>query len=244
MSKRRVTFLKIFLFTACYNIAVASQHSFYVGVQAGVSTFSGKQQAQATNDFPNTIVLIKDKNIKSKGLAGGLYAAYVLRICDFGIGAEGLWQYTNMEKNLEASFRDAANGDDLHFSLKTSLRSRAELLLKPGYFIKDYFTYAILGIAFQSTVLEYTAIGRQNGAANPVRTNSDKTSKTVRGNTFGLGVQKNIYEHVDMGLEFKATKLSARNYEFNVPGVSQIALSNSLKNISTYSCCLRFMYKF
>lgn len=244
MKKSQLFIIKFFIIASMCNFINASQHNLYIGIQSGINAFTGKQQSQATNDLPTTIKLINNKSIKANGIAGGLYAGYVVRYCDFGLGTEILWQYTNLEKTLNAHFRDIINADDLQFSLKTNLRSRSEIVLKPGYFINNYFTYAIFGLAFQKVDFRYSAIGKQAAAANPVQTNSAKKSKIVRGSTIGVGVQKNIYEHIDMGIEFKYTKLSGRNYNLAVPGSSQISLSSTLKNINTYSYCLRFMYKF
>lgn len=231
-------------FIAICNAAFAAQHSFYVGLQTGVSNFSAKQNSQASNDFPASKNLINNKKIKAIAISCGIFAQHIIRYCDFGLGTEALWQYTNMEKNLNAKFREPGNADDVEFSIKTKTRSRSEFLLKPGYFINDYFTYAIAGLAFQSIGCKYTSIGKQGGANNPVLNDSAKKSHIVRGSVLGIGVQKNLYEHVDIAAEFKITKFSSRNYKFAVPGISQISLSNTLKNTSTNSYCLRFMYKF
>ena len=61
----------------------------------------------------------------------------------------------------------------------------------------------------------------------------------------GAGLHKDLSENTAVGLEFKLTKYPSRKYKFMVENENiNINLSSTLKNINTYSYCLRFMYKF
>lgn len=168
---------------------------------------------------------------------------YLFRYLDFGLGTEIAFQYNNLEKVLSAQFTEPGNADNFFFKIRQRLRGNVEFTIKPGYFINDYFAYAILGLGYQNTFFDYNATGTTGGAL-PARNFKGKNRKIVRGSLLGLGLHKDLYEHVAVGFEFKAAKYSSRKYRFDIPGASEIALSSTLKNITTYSYCLRFMYKF
>ena len=222
----------------------AAEHNFYIGANVGISGFSAKTTDEINNEPPAFVFkkLYTDKSIRSRGTLGGAYIGYILRLQNFGIGTEVSWQYTNLEKTLDGRFDDAGNGDHLQFIIKNKLTSQMEFIIKPGYFICDYFTYAILGINLQNMRYEYNATGEIAGGGT-VENFSDRKTKYVRGYTFGVGVQKNIYENIALGLEFKFSKYPERNYKFNF-GDPKITISSKLKDIQTYSASLRFMYTF
>lgn len=226
------------------NILNAAQHNFYIGVNVGMTGFSAKTNNEVSNDQPALQRLHTDKSIRSKSVLGGFYIGYILRLQNFGMGTEVSWQYTNLEKTLDGKFFDLGANDNLYFVVKNKLTSQVEFVLKPGYFIYDYFTYAILGFNLQNMRCDYSAAGE---TAGEIKNFSDKKSRYVRGYTFGAGFQKNVYETIALGLEFKFSKFPERNYKFDLPhnpGDSEITLSSKVKDIQTYSCSLRFMYTF
>lgn len=244
--KPRVFFkhIRIFLLNIFFiNILNAAQHNFYIGANIGTSCFSGKTSNEVKNQRIER-TLYSNKSIVSRSILGGLYIGYILRLQNFGMGSELTWQYINQEKTLDGRFDDAVNGDHLIFKIKNQFTNMLEFTVKPGYFICDYFTYAILGINLQNIRCSYNADGETNGGISSF---SDKKSKYVEGYTFGAGVQKNIYENVAVGLELKFLKFHDRTYKFNLPsnpGDPVITLSSKLKDIQTYSASLRFMYTF
>lgn len=241
---RKMIFLLVMYFLI--NTLNAGQHHFYVGANVGAGGFSAK-----TSDVVESTSLVSktfnsNKYIKSNSTIGGLYLGYLLRLHNFGLGTEISWQYANLEKTLDGKFDDVANGDHLDFVIRNKLTGQVEFSIRPGYFISNYFTYVILGLNAQNMYYNYSAKGSRGG--NPVQSSGDKKSKYVKGYTFGAGVQKNIYENIVLGIELKVSKLFERNYQFQLPSdpalFHDISISSKLKNIQTYSCCLRFMYTF
>lgn len=227
------------------NVLNAAQHNFYIGTNVGISGFLAKNSSEVDSTAPTSQNLYTNKSIKVNGTVGGVYLGCILRIQHFGLGTELSWQYASLERTLDGKFDDPANGDDLNFTIKNKLTGQLELCIKPGCFIYDYFTYAILGLNIQNMYYSYSTSGRRAGG--DVQNFSGKTSKYVKGYTFGIGVQKNIYEHIGLAIEFKASKFPQRDYKFNLPSIplaTDINISSKLKDIQAYSCCLRFMYTF
>lgn len=238
------TLTRFFSILAICGIANASQHSFYAGISSGITSLQAKATNDVSNNAPAHILLQNNKRVKTTNVSAGIYALYIFRYLNFGLGSEISFNYNNLEKNFSAQFNEVGNADNLFFKIRQRLRGNAEFSIKPGYFINDYFAHMILGVSYQNTFFDYTASGETAGAT---RYFHGKNRKIIRGSTIGLGIHKDLCEHIAVGLEFKATKYSARKYRFDLPhnpGQSEISLSSNLKNITTHSYCLRVMYKF
>lgn len=240
--KESSTFVKISSFLILCGAAMASQHSFYTGASVGFASLTAKASNQVSNNNNARIFLHHNKKIQSNSCIGGVYAMYLFRYYNFGLATEVAFNYSNLEKTMNSKFDDAANGDVLDFVIKYRTKGSAELSLKPGYFISDYFTYAILGVGYQNMFFNYTATGQTGGVDNNIF--KGKSRKIVRGAIFGVGIHKDLYEHIAVGFEFKSARYSRRNHEFEVARTNEIKLASTVKKISTNSYCLRFMYKF
>lgn len=220
----------------------ASQHSFYVGANVGIKNITAK----TTNEISGTnhLYLDNNKKINSKSLIGGIYAMYLLKYNTFGLASEISFQYNNFEKNLNRHFFSTGNYN-LFFKIRHRMRGSVELNIKPGFFVNNYFTYAILGLSYQNMFYDYTVTGSDTLVDPGAVQWKDKKRKIVNGTILGAGVHKDLSESTAVGLEFKLTKFPSRKYNFMVTNNNiDINLSSTLKNINTYSYCLRFMYKF
>lgn len=234
--------VKISSFLILCSVAIASQHSFYTGVSVGFNSLTGKTSSQVNNIVNTRIFLHNNKKLQTNSSIGGIYAMYLFRYCNFGLATEAAFNYSNLEKTLNAKYDDTNNGDVLDFVIKQRTKGSAELSLKPGYFVNEYFTYAILGVGYQNMFFNYTATGATGGVDNNVF--KGKSRKIVRGAIFGLGIHKDLYEHIAVGFEFKTARYAHRKYNFDVARTNNITLDSTFKKISSNSYCLRVMYKF
>ena len=76
------------------------QHSFYLGATVGVNHISAiRSDSTNTENIYND--LTNKKEINAKNALGGIFAGYLFRYADFGIGPELSWQYTSADNAIE-----------------------------------------------------------------------------------------------------------------------------------------------
>ncbi len=227
-------------FVSVYGANVA--HSFYGGANLGINVLSGKRNDTVTrNTLPlSQKVLSENKSIYKKGTSGGIFAGYLLRCDNFGIGPEFFWNYTNIEETLEGvqtTFGPVTTG----FNIKHRITNQYGINVRVGYFVDTFFIYALCGLHWQQYNFHVKA--KQDNGLGVLRMYSYNTSnKITQGNSIGLGVQKQLTPNYDIGFEYKLTNLPRKNYEFNLGDPLSTKLNSSL-SYKLHAFSLRFICK-
>ncbi|MCX7342829.1 MAG: hypothetical protein NT128_01610 [Proteobacteria bacterium] len=172
-------------------------------------------------------------------MSGGIFAGYLLRCNNFGIGPELFWNYVSIEDILKG--KQYIPGPYItDFDIKHRITNQYGINIRGGYFFDTFFIYALCGLHWQQYNFQVKAI-HQDGINR--RDFSYNTSNQItQGNSIGLGLQKQLTQNYDIGFEYKLTNLSKKNYEFNLDDNGRTRLNSSV-SYKLHSFSLRFICK-
>lgn len=230
----------IFLLALCPNII--SQHNVYLGINAGIASIVAKRDDYTINNSPLHKDLADNKAINNKSGLVGIFIGYLFRFKNFGAATELFAEYENLESKIEEKYHDNLAGDENSVQVHYKLTGPFGMNFKIGYFLYDNFLYALFG--WQKQKLRYQANLTNAPVVNVVSQFAQTKNKHINGINLGVGFQRPINENYLIGLEFKVSKASARNFETDFKDNYETKLFSNLRSIKTYSCCLRFMYTF
>lgn len=201
----------------------------------------GKRNDSATNVTPTTVNLESNKSVNAKSVYGGLIAGYLFRFQNFGIGPEFFYNYGNIENTISGQHNEPGPVTTA-FDIKHRITYQTGINSRFGYFWENYFLYTLVGLHFQA--YNYFVKARQDRGAGHLLeyTNNTKNRKTT-GVSFGVGLQKQINENYDVGLEYKLINIPKRNYEYDLRDPDELKLTSDIK-YKIHSIGLRFIYKF
>ena len=213
-----------------------------MGASLGLGSMSGQRSDSVTNATPTTVSLANDKVVNSKGVFGGILGGYLFRFQDFGVGPEVFYNYGNIENTVSGKHVDPA-GVATAFDIKHRITNQTGINARFGYFLESYFVYTLFGLHSQTG--NYQVKARQDaGAGNMLEYSYNTGNKITTGSSFGLGVQKQITENYEIGLEYKLTNFPRKNpYEFNTKDPIKTTLTSTL-SYKLHSIGLRCIYKF
>ncbi|MCX7342682.1 MAG: outer membrane beta-barrel protein [Proteobacteria bacterium] len=230
------------LFVTCNHLA--GSHSFYIGANLRVNYLSGTRNDSATNSNRIRVDLASSKSVSVNKVYGGIFLGYLFRIQNFGFGPEFFYNYGTIENTISATHHDPADVK-VDFDIKHRLTANKGIDLRIGYFVGSYFLNTLLGINWQTMNFQVTA--RRNELAFPAIIHDEYSHRTPHktrpGFSFGLGVQKQITENYDVGLEYKQTNYPRTRYAHNFQDDTQTTLTSDIK-YKIHSIGLRFIYKF
>jgi opacity protein-like surface antigen len=110
-----------------------------------------------------------------------------------------------------------------------------------GYCIESYFAYILFGSIRQKEKLDITARQADNG--NPAGSYHFRKNKYTSRFSYGLGVQKTITEMLDLGLEYKTSRLPKKDYTFYLSDADRTYVRTSFK-YRLHTIAVRLIYKF
>ncbi len=229
------------IFTATQ--AFSANHSFYIGGSLSQTSISGKRNDSATNERLVDKNLTNNKSIHRKNAYGGVFAGYLFRIENFGIGPEFFYNYGKLEETISGTHSDPLGPINTTFDITHKLTNQAGANVRFGYFLDSYFLYTLLGIHSQTSQFYAKAKHIDLG----VGTEEDYNYKTKKKNTnvfsFGFGVQKSIAENYAIGLECKFANFPNKNFTWNLGDADTTKLTSSFK-YQLRSINLKLMYVF
>lgn len=218
-------------------------HNFYAGVSLKVNYLSGNRNDFAHAPRPLPATMSKDKNVSINKMYGGIFLGYLFRIHNFGFGPEFFYNYGTIENNVSDTLIEPVTPIHTSFDVKHRITANKGFNLRIGYFVGSYFLNTLFGVSWQTINYQVTARKSDLGAATYNEYSYRTPHKTRPGFSFGLGVQKQITESYDIGLEYKQTIYPRTKYEFNLDDPDLTKLTSDIK-YKIHSIGLRFIYKF
>ncbi len=227
------------VFGSVYGANIA--HSFYGGANLGLNILSGKRNDTSTITHNGAqAILSENKRTYKKGISGGIFAGYLLRCDNFGIGPELFWNYVNIEDTIKGK-QDTPGPYITDFDIKHRITNQYGINIRLGYFFDTSFIYALCGLHWQQYNFQVKAVN-QDGLINRKDFSYNTSNKITQGNSIGLGVQKQLTPNYDIGFEYKLTNLPRKNYEFNLGDPLSTKLNSSL-SYKLHAVSLRFICK-
>lgn len=182
-----------------------------------------------------------NKTVNQRGIYGGFFVGYMLKICSFGIGPEFFYNYGSIENTVSNTHKDQGAGINTAFDIKHRITTQSGINARIGCFLESYFLYMLFGQHFQTG--NYKVLARQEPGGALVEFSHDSKNKVNRGASVGLGAQKQITENYGVGIEYKLINLPKRSYEFDLVDGNGTKLTSDIK-YKIHSIGLRFIYKF
>lgn len=228
-----------FTTTAMLNCAPLT-HNFYSGLTFGANHMSGVRNDSAREENGASANFTINKRTRSNAGYGGILAGYLMRITDFGIGTEAFYNYGKIESSAGGILYYQPNALTVSFRMKNRISNQHGIVVRLGYFFKSYFFYTSLGINKQSEKFDVTADESRNGAISGYH--FKKKNKTNRF-SFGLGTQKSVSETIDIGVEYKTTRIPKKNYTFYLNDIDETLAKSDFK-YRLHTLAVRLIYKF
>lgn len=214
-------------------------HIFYSGLSFGATHMSGIRNDSAS-DVAESVNFSVNKKTRSNGGYGGVLAGYMLRIADFGIGSELFYNYGKIESNTEGVLNDAGNNLTVNFRMKNKIYNQYGMGIRLGYFLESYFIYTYLGQQRQSEKFEILANRSENYVNN---VHFFKKKKQTNRFNFGFGTQKSVSEHIDIGFEYRTSRIPKNSYVFSLKDAEQTTAKGNFK-YRLHTIAVRLIYKF
>lgn len=241
-----VRFLYLLIFSIFgITCLVSQQHNFYLGADVGLSNLSARKNEYTINNSPFYKSLANKKRVGDKSALGGIFAGYLFRIANFGLGSEVFWQYSAMETSTEEKYNDDLAAADNEIRTQYKLTGRKGLNIRTGYFFDNYFVYALVGWQQQKVRYKATLTIQDPLIVNNLSQYSQIKNNNVSALSFGLGIQKAINENYAIGIELKITRMPKKTFNIHFQDEAyDTKLSSKLRRIQTQSALLRVMYTF
>ena len=232
----------LFLTTLLSLHGTSISHTFYGGVNLGLSVISGKRNDTSTKTLPPVAQknLTENKGIYKKGSSGGIFAGYLFQFSNFAIGPELFWNYTNISDNLDGQ-QTIPLPITTSFDIRYRITNQYGINARIGYILQTYFLYALYGLHWQQSNFQVKA--KRDAAAGDLREyNYNSSNKIIQCNSFGFGLQKQLSQNYDIGFEYKITNIPKKSYEFKLGDRINTKL-NSNASFKLHSFSLRFIFK-
>lgn len=233
----------LLFFTTLVNLYGSNiNHTFYGGANLGLSVMNGKRNDTSTKNVPpiEQKNLTENKGVYKKGAFGGIFTGYLLQFSNFVMGPEVFWNYLNISDNIEGE--QTAGGATTAFDVSYRINNQYGINLRFGTFIQTYLLYALFGLHWQQYNLQIKSKQDLAGPGGLPKYNYNTGNKNIRGNSFGLGVQKQLSQNYDIGFEYKLTNLPKKSYEFKLGDPNDTKV-NSSASFKLHSFSLRFIFK-
>lgn len=231
----------LFFFTTLISLYGSNiSHTFYGGANLGLCVISGKRN-DASESAGEQKNLTENKGVYKKGAFGGIFTGYLLQFKNFAIGPELFWNYLNLSDNIEGQ-QTVAGPAITTFDVRYRINNQYGVNLRFGTFIQTYFLYALCGLHWQQYNFQIKSKQADAVAGDLREYNYNASNKITQGNSFGFGLQKQLFQNYDIGFEYKLTNLPRKSYEFKLGDPSNTKL-NSNASFKLHSFSVRFIFK-
>lgn len=239
-------FISLILIQTIYLSTLQASQGFYIGTDFGLSNMSGKRNDSATDNPPHdpslTTNLSFNKKTQTNSINGGIFAGYLFRMKNFGIGPELFYNYGKLENSIVGQHVNGPIDTTIAFNVKYRSTTQIGTNVRFGYFFDKYFFYGLLGVQIKTN--QFYAQAQRTTIGDPMTIHSYKSKrKRASAFTFGIGTQKTISEHYDIGLECKIGSFPKKNFTWNLQDPSSTVITSSFK-YQLRSISLKLMYVF
>lgn len=201
---------KLYVFALAISSVLHSEtsHNFYSSIGLGMNDASIKHNEIAKDNVKNNFTPT-NKPGNLRGAYGLLSLGYIFRINNFGIGSEFFYNIGKLESKISGR-HDDNTVDTTNYDINYKITNQKGLNAKFGYFFEKFFLYTLLGTTNQTSTTKIKALRADGAVAGRLcEYYYSKKNKQSRF-SYGLGIQKNINDSFDLGLEYKTAKFPNR----------------------------------
>jgi opacity protein-like surface antigen len=206
---------------------------FHLGGNIGYG-FGGAKVTQASN-FPGTNVPTArtTDNIRVKGVDGGLNLGYTHRFCNFGLGLEGVFNWTN-SKGINTTGQVFPNGSTTASTQRIKLNNSFQLRANFSYIFNRIAPKIILGWDSSKWTRFFSAENVFNTSFNATQ------KKRYNGFLFGAGVDFLLTSYLIAGAEYTCIVSGKKSFQVQNAVITQTITVRPQYN--KFALVLKFIY--
>lgn len=152
------------------------------------------------------------------------------------------FNYGKIQNQVCGTHSDTGAGLINKFYITNRFTNQVGANARFGYFIEDYFLYALVGIQYQESKYFVTANQTTNGGDVYDYSYSTSKKKTSALST-GLGLERPIADHFKIGLEMKYTKYPKKHFYYALGDAEKTNLTTTFKyRLLAFSVRLSYVF--